>query len=310
MYKGLRICVVVPAYNEARLIAQTVRGVPEFVDHVVVVDDRSSDETATIVEGLVDGRVQLIRHERNTGVGGAIVDGHRAALALGADVSVVMAGDDQMDPDQLPALLDPIADDGVGFTKANRFYARSSFAGMPRHRVFGNVVLSFLTKASSGYWQLFDPQNGYTALSRSALERLELDRIAAGYSFENDLLIELNILGIRARDVPIPARYGDERSTMRLRRVAPRLMWLLFMGFWRRMIFKYVLWSFSAIALLFFTGLGLIAIGLAFGVFATIETIGPPTASAGTVLLAVAPTLTGIYLLVQALVLDIQASPD
>lgn len=304
MYKQLSVTVVVPAYNEALLVGRTLRGVPDFVDSIVVIDDASTDGTSEVVRAVDDPRIHLIRHEVNTGVGGAICDGHRWALEKGADVSVIMSGDDQMDPRHLPALLDPIADDGVGFTKANRFGHLSALKAMPVMRLFGNVALSFATKLASGYWNLFDPQNGYTAVHRSALERIDLGSVQRGYAFENDLLITLNILGVRARDVPLPAVYGEEVSNLRIHREAPRLAALLFRGFWRRMILKYVFPSFSAIALLFFTGLALCTLGLVMGGFVIADSIGPRAATAGTVLLAVAPMLTGIHLLVQALVLD------
>jgi glycosyltransferase involved in cell wall biosynthesis len=308
MYRGLKVAVVVPAYREELHIARVIRTMPEFVDQIVVIDDCSPDDTFTAAAGAADERTQVVRHETNTGVGGAIITGHRRALAAGADVSVVMAGDGQMDPDHLPRLLDPIVD-GYGFAKANRFYSATSFAGMPRHRVVGNVGLTFLTKVASGYWNLVDPQNGYTAIRREVLERLPLDRIAPRYEFENDQLVWLNILDVRAIDVPIPAVYGEETSTMRLHVVVPRLLALLTRGFWRRIWRKYVLWSFSPIALLLIAGLALTVLGVLAGVWAIVASIGPGSASTGTWLLAVTPTLVGVQFLVNALVLDIQATP-
>lgn len=301
---------MVPAHNEEAHIADVIRGLPGIVDHVVVVDDASTDRTAAVAEATGDPRLVVIRHEQNQGVGGAILTAHRTALDLGSDIDVVFAGDDQMDPAHLPALLDPIIDRGYGFTKANRFFSRSSFAGMPRHRVFGNIVLSFLTKFASGYWHLFDPQNGYTAITREVLELLPLDDIAKGYEFENDLLINLNILGTRALDVSIPARYGEEVSGIRLRQVVPAIGWLLFRGFWKRLIWKYTIRSFSPIALFFFVGLALLAWGVGFGIWVVTQTIGPGVATTGTVLLSVVPFLIGVQLLISALVLDIQESPD
>jgi glycosyltransferase involved in cell wall biosynthesis len=306
VYRDQHIAIVVPAHNEERLIDRVVTTAPALVDYIIVVDDASTDRTADVARATGDGRLEVIVLEQNEGVGGAILAGHRRALQLGADVSVVMAGDAQMDPDYLPALIDPIVAGEAQFTKANRFYQVGSFEGMPRHRVFGNIVLSFLTKAASGYWGLFDPQNGYTAIQRSALERLPLDRIAKRYEFENDLLIHLNILRIPARDVPVPARYGNEVSGMRLTRVGPRLLRALWTGFWRRIWWKYVLQSFSAVALMLFAGLACLALGLAVGIFVVVNTLGPPVASPGTVLLAVAPFLTGIHFLVSAMMLDIQ----
>lgn len=310
MYKGLKIAAVVPAYNEAKLIGQTINTMPDFVDFIVVVNDCSKDETSQRARDTGDKRVTVIDHEVNTGVGGSVIDGHHMAMELGSDVNVVMAGDAQMDPNFLPDLLDPIADHGYEFTKANRFFSRKSYAGMPKTRMFGSIVLSFATKVASGYWNLFDPQNGYTAVRTNALRRLDLDNVARGYEFENDLLIWLNIANARARDVPIPAVYGEEVSTMKIHKVAPAIAKLLFRGFWRRMLLKHVLASFSPVALLFFTGLSLVLFGLAVGVWVLAETLGPPVASTGSVLLAVGPLLTGIHMLVSALTLDIQSTPD
>jgi glycosyltransferase involved in cell wall biosynthesis len=310
VYKDHRISVVVPAHNEQALIGKTIATMPDFVDHIVVVDDCSSDDTSAAAAAVGDPRVTILRHEVNQGVGGAILSGHQRALEIGGDINVVMAGDAQMDPDYLPSLLDPIVDEGYGFTKANRFFSMESFATMPRHRIFGNVVLSFMTKLASGYWHLFDPQNGYTAIRQDVLQRLRLDKIARGYNFENDLLINLCILSVRARDVPIPAVYGMEISGIKLHRVIPRLSGSLFKGFWKRIWMKYVLWSFSPIALLLFTAIFLMLFGTGIGIFVLVNTLGPKTASVGTVLLSVGPLMTGIYMLIQALVLDIEETPD
>lgn len=309
MYKGLRVAVVVPAHNEQKHIARVITTMPDLVDHVFVIDDESPDATSQAALAAADARTEVIRHEKNLGVGGAIVTGHRRALEVGADISVVMAGDGQMDPDYLPQLLDPIADDGYDFAKANRFYSTSSFAGMPGYRVFGNIVLTFLTKLSSGYWNLVDPQNGYTAVRTRALKKVPLDRLAQRYDFENDLLIWLNIANARAIDVSIPAVYGEEQSGISLTRVVPRLLWTLNAGFWRRFWLKYVLWSFSPIALLLLVGAPLLIFGLVIGIWAVVSSFGPGSASTGTWLLAVVPALVGIQFLLQAFVLDIQATP-
>lgn len=308
MYKSLIVAIVVPAHNEERLIGRTISTMPDLVDHIIVVDDASSDDTAANAKAVDDDRVQVITVLENQGVGGAIITGHQQALVVGADVSVVMAGDAQMDPAFLPQLLDPIAAGKAEFTKGNRFYGKGSFAGMPRHRIFGNIALSFLTKAASGYWNLFDPQNGYTAISRSALERLPLNQISRRYEFENDMLINLNILRVPAVDVPIPAVYGDEVSGIHLRTAGPRILRQLFTGFWSRIWWKYVLQSFSAVALMLFGGLALTTFGLAVGAWTVVNTLGPATASAGTVILSVGPLLTGMHMLLIALTLDIQES--
>jgi glycosyltransferase involved in cell wall biosynthesis len=310
MYEGRRIAAVVPAFNEEMLIAQVITTMPDLVDHIVVVDDQSSDRTAEVASSTGDPRLVVITHETNTGVGGAIITGHRAALELGADIDVVMAGDAQMDPSYLPALLDPIVHEGYGFAKANRFYSTGSWEGMPRYRIIGNIVLSFLTKFASGYWHMFDPQNGYTATRRDVLQRLPLHQLAPRYSYENDVLINLNILRVPATDVPIPAVYGSEISSIKLRRVCPEIGNLLLRGLWRRFLWKYVVHSFSPVALFVVGGLLLTLFGTATGIWTIVESIGPPAATAGSVILAVAPFLLGMQMLMYALMLDIQESPD
>ena len=309
MFKGAVIAAVVPAYKEEQMIATVIETMPDFVDHIVIVDDCSPDGTSDVVRSIDEPRVTLIRHEVNQGVGGAIITGHKTAMALGADVNVVMAGDAQMDPAYLPDLLDKVTASGFGFSKANRFFAPESFEGMPRHRVFGNIVLSFMTKLASGYWHLFDPQNGYTAVRTEVLKRIPLDHVAKRYSFENDLLIHLNIQQVSAVDVPVPAVYGEEVSSISLRKVVPELMNLLFAGFWRRIWYRYVLWSFSPIALLLFLGLAAFLFGLGVAIWIGFVIVGSIIATAGTVMLAALPLMVGTQMLISALQLDIQASP-
>lgn len=310
MYRDAVVAAVVPAYNEELMISRVIDTMPDFIDHIVIVDDCSPDGTSAVVAANPDERVRLIRHEVNQGVGGAIVTAHLKAIELGADVNVVMAGDAQMDPAYLPQLLDKVTEDGFGFAKANRFYAPESFTGMPRHRVFGNIVLSFFTKFASGYWNLFDPQNGYTAVRTDVLQRVPLQRVSKRYSFENDLLIHLNILQVSATDVPIPAVYGDEVSSIRLGKVIPELLNRLTVGFWTRVWYRYVLWSFSPIALLLFLGLLLFGFGLAVSIWLLFQVFSSVIATAGTVMLAAMPLMIGTQFLVSALQLDIQATPS
>ena len=310
MYKGAVVAAVVPAYKEESMIATVITTMPEYVDHIVIVDDCSPDGTSDVVRALGDPRVTLIRHEVNKGVGGAIITAHKAAVELGSDVNVVMAGDAQMDPAYLPDLLDAVTSGGYGFAKANRFFRADSYDGMPGYRVFGNIVLSFMTKFASGYWQLFDPQNGYTAIRTSVFQKISLDRVANRYSFENDLLIHLNIAGVSAVDVPIPAVYGNEVSSIKLTKVVPELLSLLFKGFWRRIWYRDILWSFSPVALLLLVGSFLTLCSIIAGIWILAMTIGPDVATAGTVLVAVTPFVVGVQMLVSALQLDIQATPD
>lgn len=309
MYKGKKVCVVVPAYNEGDLVLKVIDTTPELVDHVIIIDDASKDNTFDIAKNSNDKRVIVIKHEKNQGVGGAIMTGHKKVLELGDDISVVMAGDAQMNPAYLPALLDPIIEEGYGFTKGNRFLARDSLKGMPVYRVFGNIVLTFMTKFASGYWHIFDPQNGYTAITRSALELLDFDAIHKRYPFENDLLINLNIFNIRIKDVSIPAVYGEEQSNIRLYKVIPSLLIALARGYCRRITQKYVLRSFSPVALFLSAGSVLFLWGAGFGIYELVKHWGREPAATGIVMLAVLPLLVGFELLLQAVVLDINESP-
>jgi glycosyltransferase involved in cell wall biosynthesis len=240
MYKEQHVTVVVPAYNEERHIGDTLRTIPTFVDRIIVIDDCSTDGTAAVVESIDDPRIVFVRNPVNRGYGATIIVGHRKALELGGDINAVMDGDGQMNPDYLDRLLDPLIDEGYQFAKGNRFDSRASLKGMPPVRVFGNVVLSVWTNIASGYWRMFDSQNGYTAIRQEALAKLPLGTIATGYPYSSDLLIKLNTAGFRMRDVPVPARYGDELSGIRLRVVIPQMSATLVTGYWRRLWAKYV----------------------------------------------------------------------
>ncbi len=308
MFERMSIAAIVPAFNEAAHIGRVIRGMPSEVDAIIVIDDASQDDTASVAEGLGDPRVSVLRHVKNTGVGGAILDGYGAALEMGADVTVVMAGDDQMDPAYLPALLGPIVCGNADVAKGNRFFSPDSFRGMPRLRIVGNVALSFLTKAASGYWHVFDPQNGYVACSAEVLRKIDLSRIATSYAFENDMLVALNIIGARVRDVPIPARYGSETSTLRIRRDGLRILKVLVRGFFRRILWKYTISSFSPIALLLGVGSILCLFGVGFGIWAAVMA-ARVVPSAATVMLAALPFITGTQMLLFAMMLDIGEEP-
>ncbi len=310
MYKNRRIAVVVPAYNEARLLGGVLRSLPDFVDHIIAVDDCSADQTPAVIRACEDARVVGLSTPANQGVGGATLTGYARALELDADVIVKMDGDGQMAPEYLAPLLDAVVEQGYDYAKGNRFMAGASLKGMPRHRVFGNVVLTFLNKLASGYWHVFDPQNGYTAITADALKRLDFDSIHRRYFFENDMLIGLNLLNARVRDVAIPARYGTEESKLNPLGAGLKFPMLFAPRLWRRVYRKYVLHDFSPIALFLFAGLLLMAWGVLFGAFEWAKSIwtGHP-ATTGTVMVAVLPLILGFQLLLQAVVLDIQETP-
>lgn len=312
MYKGNSIAVVVPAYNEEDLIGPTLTDIPDYVDSIIVIDDASTDETAARAEemGQRDGRIMIIRHERNQGKGSAVIDGYHTAMQQGHDIVVTMDGDHQMPTEYLPSLLDSLVERGYDAAKGNRFLAApGTLARMPKYRLLGNIFLTLLTKIASGYWSIFDSQNGYWALKTASLAKLDLSRIARRYDLENSLLVHLNILGARVADVPIPAKYGDEVSGIRLWHVTPRILLTLLTGFWRRILLRYVLYNFHPIALFLFSGLALTIWGLGFGTWVAISSLGPEAATSGTVMLAVLPFLMGFQLLLAAFVLDILSEP-
>jgi glycosyltransferase involved in cell wall biosynthesis len=228
VYRGLTVAVVVPAFNEARAIARTVRGIPQWVDRIIVVDDASRDATSQLARRARRRGVEVVRHGANRGVGAAIVTGYRRVLALGIDAAVVMAGDGQMDPADLPALLAPIAAGRAGYVKGNRFRHRAVWREMPPSRIAGNLLLSLATKLVSGYWRLFDSQCGYTAISRAALAAIDLDRVFPRYGYPNDLLARLHAAGVAAEDVRVRPIYGPGwKSGIRLATVVHPISWVL-----------------------------------------------------------------------------------
>ena len=309
IYRERRVAALVPAFNEERHVGGVVTTMPSFVDHIIVVDDASVDGTTEAALAPGDPRVTLIRHEANEGLGASLIDAHLAALNTDAEIMVVMAGDGQMDPAYLPALLDPIVDGHVVFTKGNRFFSTRSWHGMPKHRVLGNIGLTFLTKIATGYWDLFDPQNGYTAIARHASERIDWNDLARDYSFENDVLAHLGLQRAVIRDVDIPARYGDEVSSIRMRRVVRDILRTLGRAFNRRFWLQYVVRSFSPVALFVFTGIPLLVWALVFGVWVAWMSIGPAEASTATVMLVVMPLLVGLQLVLAAFVIDVLNQP-
>jgi glycosyltransferase involved in cell wall biosynthesis len=241
------IGVVVPAHNESSQIGSVIETIPDFVDKVIVVDDASVDDTAEIVEQYrqKSDKIEIIRHETNQGVGGAIATGYKLARDAGVEVTAVMAGDGQMDPGELETILAPIIEGSADYVKGNRLFYGDAWRMIPHYRYLGNSFLSLLTKIASGYWHIADSQSGYTAISLVALKRINLDSIYQDYGMPNDLLIKLNQHDFRVRDVHIRPVYNvGERSGIKLRKVIPKISWLLFKGFWRRLFFKYVIRDF------------------------------------------------------------------
>ncbi len=271
MLEGKTVAVVVPAYNEERLIAETIAGIPEFVDRILVVDDHSRDATVERARAAGDARVEVLVHEKNQGVGAAIVTGYKRALAERVDVTAVMAGDNQMDPAELESLAGPVARGELDYAKANRLFTGQAWQLIPRHRYLGNAVLSLFTKIASGYWHVADSQAGFTALGLPMLELLDLDRIYRSYGFPNDMLVHLNVWNARVRDIPSRPIYGvGEKSGIKVRKVVPRISWLLVKGFFWRMREKYVIRDFHPLVFFYMLGFVMSSLGLALGIFETV----------------------------------------
>ncbi len=307
-----RIAVVIPAYRVEAQIADVLRGIPEYVAWIVVVDDCSPDETGAIVasEALRDPRIHLLRQEVNLGVGGAMLAGYDEARRLGAEIVVKMDGDGQMDPRYLPALAAPISRGEADYVKGNRFLHARELHSMPLARRLGNLGLSFLTKLASGYWGLFDSTNGYTAIHAALIPLLNRDGIARRYFFESSMLLELSLLRAVVRDVYIPAKYGSETSHLSPLKTLCRFPAALLKGFLRRLWIQHFVRDFSIASLYLVAGPGLLVSGTVFGaVHWWISMQLHRSTPTGTVMLAVLAVMLGVQFLLQAIGLDIQAQP-
>ena len=304
------IACVIPAFNEAPHLGGVLDAIPDEVSHILVVDDASTDGTASLVRGHPDPRVFLIEHENNQGVGGAMVSGYRRALELRADIVVKLDGDGQMDPREIPRLVEPLREQEADYTKGMRFRDRRVLRDMPLVRLCGNLGLSFLTKAASGYWSIFDPTNGFTAIEKTVLERLPLDSLDRGFFFETDMLAQLYLIDAVVADVPIEARYGAETSHLRPGRALLGFPFRLLGAFLRRLSLRYFVYDFSAVSAFLVAGTALFSFGLVFGATKWIAALLTQTSTPiGTVMLAALPTILGFQLLLQAAVLDIQNVP-
>jgi hypothetical protein len=310
MFRHHRVVVVVPCFNVAGHLAGVVRTLPDLVDHVVVVDDGSRDDFERAAATIPAGRATIVRHDVNRGLARAMETGVRAALAAGADIVVKVDGDGQMDPAEMPRLLEPLVAGDADLAKGNRLMRRRHVAGMPQARLAGNLALSFLAKFASGYWNVSDPTNGYLAIRRPLLEEIDLERLGPGYFFETSLLCEANLAGAVVREVPMPARYGAERSSLSVRAAAAGFPLLLFRACARRVALKHFLRDFTPVSLFLVLGTALLALGSAYGVHAWLHhsALREPTPP-GTIALAGLPMIAGFQLLLQALVLDIGSVP-
>ena len=312
MYEGKNIGVVVPAFNEEKLIGRVIETMPDFVDRIYVIDDCSTDATCEIVGQYLNQaewreRLTLIEQPANAGVGRAITTGYRKALDDGLDVVAVMAGDAQMDPEELPKVIGPVARGETDYVKGNRLFTGEAWNIIPRYRFLGNAVLSLMTKVASGYWHVADSQTGYTAISAGALGLLPLDKLYPRYGYPNHLLVMLNVFNMRVMDVPVRPVYNvGEESGIRLGRVIPTITWLLFGCFWWRMMEKYVIRDFHPLVFFYILAGALMPSGLILGLYLIIYRLFLGPVAVTSALFAALLLISGMQFLLFAMWFDME----
>ncbi|MEM7279813.1 MAG: glycosyltransferase family 2 protein [Pseudomonadota bacterium] len=305
------VAVVIPCYRVANSIVSVLSTIGPEVTSIYVIDDACPENTGALVQKLChDPRVKVVVHESNKGVGGAVITGYLAAAEEGAEVIVKIDGDGQMDTSLIPYFIEPILAGEADYAKGNRFYEIESVRKMPIVRLIGNAGLSFLTKLSSGYWSLFDPTNGFTAISAKVIPYLPLEKLNQGYFFESDILFRLNTLGAMVIDMPADAIYEDETSNLSVSRELPRFAYYNLRNFGKRIIYNYFIRNFSFASMELLLGLGLTIFGTTFGLIHWLRGVQLESlASAGTVMLAGLTIIIGIQMLLGFLQHDIAAQP-
>jgi dolichol-phosphate mannosyltransferase len=309
--KEPRVAVVIPSYKVTRHIEDVLATIPSSVWRIYVVDDACPDHSGEFVqEHIDDNRLRILYHENNRGVGGAVMTGYLAAIADGADVIVKIDGDGQMDPRLIPFFVQPILSGDADYTKGNRFYDLANIRTMPPARLFGNSVLSLMNKLSSGYWNLFDPVNGYTAVHADVAKRMPFEKISNRFFFETDMLFRLNTLRAVVLDIPIDSKYGDEVSNLKITSIVFEFSFKHARNFCKRIFYNYYLRDLSLASIELPVGLFLLSFGGSYGVYHWILSAhsGLPT-PAGTVMLAALPALLGMQLLLSFLGYDISSVP-
>ena len=310
MHGGCSVGVVVPAYNEERQIDKVLETMPDFVDHIIVVDDHSTDATLERCrswEARLGRRLTVIAQPRNQGVGAAITSGYRRSMELGLDVVAVMAGDGQMDPNDLGLIIAPVVTGKAEYSKGNRLFTGEAWRKTPAVRYIGNAFLSMLTKIASGYWHVADSQSGFTAISRTALESLDLDGIYPSYGYPNDMLVRLNENNFRVADIPVHPRYGiGERSSMNIFKVIPTVSLLLFRGFFHRLFFKYMVKDFHPLVFFYFFGIAFLVVGLALGILESVLKIFRDEVAIATIVLVALLLIGGLQFLLFAMWFDME----
>jgi dolichol-phosphate mannosyltransferase len=307
----IKVAVVIPCYREVTRILNVINDIGTEVSHIIVIDDACPDKTGEHVKNhCADPRVQVLIHEKNIGVGGATISGYKRAIEDGCEIIVKVDGDGQMDPTLIPVLIAPLQDGTADYVKGNRFYNLDGLTEMPRVRILGNLALSFASKASSGYWDIFDPTNGFTAIHIDTAVSLPLEKIDNGFFFESDVLFRLNMLRAVVLDMPMPARYGDEKSSLKIHNVILSFAARHYRNMLKRIFYSYFIRDFGISSIELILGNLLLLFGIIFGAFAWYESAitGIP-ATAGTVILAALPIILGSQLLIAFLNFDTKNIP-
>jgi len=297
---ALVVAVVIPCYREKAHVMEVIGGIGPEVSHIFVIDDACPEKTGDYVrEHCRDPRVEVLSHERNTGVGGASMTGYRRALEAGAGIIVKLDGDGQMDPSMIPTLIQPVADGGTDYAKGNRFHQLQAISAMPAMRITGNMLLSFASKLSSGYWDIFDPTNGFTAIHAKVARALPLDQISKGFFFESDMLFQLGLIRAAVKDVPMHARYGKEKSAISIPRIIPEFLFKHYVNTCKRIFFSYFVREFTFATIQLVGGAIMLLFGILFGAYWWYDSsVTDIPASTGTVILAALPIILGSQFLI------------
>ncbi len=309
MYRKLETAVVIPCYNEEKMITQTIKKIPEYIDHIIAVNDASTDNTIVVLNKLKKqySKLIIVDNKVNQGVGGALIAGYNYAIKNTKATAIgIVAGDDQFDSSYLKAMLDDFIDQSADYVKASRFFHREAFKTMPKYRQFGNIFISLLTKFSTGYYSITDITNGCGWLRREIIEKVDFSIVEKRYDYETSMLTALSIANAKVIDHAVPAHYGDEKSTIKLIPTAWRNLKAVWKGFWRRIYYKYVLYGFHPVALFLFTGMFFLIISLLLAIFLLyVKLFAHQSPTAGSVMLAVLPFILGIQLTLTALTIDV-----
>lgn len=310
MTQDIKIAVVIPAFKVKRQLQNVLDSIPSCVWRIYVVDDACPEGSTIHLEKLSDKRIMLLKHEKNSGVGGAMKTGYLSAIDDGADILVKIDGDGQMNPELIMDFVNPIIAGNADYTKGNRFYDLEAIKQMPGIRVFGNAVLSMMCKLSSGYWDIFDPTNGYTAIDASVCRKLPLSKISNRYFFETDMLFRLNLVRAVVMDIPMESKYGGEISNLRIKKVVGEFLIKHIRNFLKRVFYNYFLRDMSLASIELVVGISLMIFGLIFGVSQwTLSYANGISSPAGTVMLAAMPVLMGLQLILAFLGYDISSVP-